>query len=62
MIGKLIVWAPTREKAIAKMQRALDEFEISGVRTTIDFHRKMMRNQDFRSNNFDTKYLEDYRG
>lgn len=62
MIGKLIVWAQTREKAIAKMQRALDEFEISGVRTTIAFHRKMMRNQDFRSNNFDTKYLEDYKG
>jgi len=62
LIGKLIVWAPTREKAIAKMQRALDEFEVSGVKTTIDFHRKMMRNQDFRSNHFDTKYLENYRG
>jgi len=62
MIGKLIVWAPTREKAIAKMQRALDEFEVEGVRTTIDFHRKMMRNPDFRTNNFDTKYLEDYKG
>jgi len=62
MIGKLIVWAPTRERAIAKMQRALDEFEISGVRTTIDFHRKMMRNPDFRANRFDTKYLENYKG
>ena len=62
MIGKLIVWAPTRERAIAKMQRALDEFEISGVRTTIDFHRKMMRNPDFRTNHFDTKYLENYKG
>jgi len=62
LIGKLIVWAPTRERAIAKMQRALDEFEISGVRTTIAFHRKMMRNPDFRSNRFDTKYLENYKG
>lgn len=62
MIGKLIVWAPTRKQAIAKMQRALDEFEVSGIRTTIDFHRRMMRNQDFRSNNFDTKYLENYKG
>ncbi len=62
MIGKLIVWAPTREKAIAKMQRALDEFEVEGVRTTIAFHQKMMRNPDFRTNNFDTKYLEDYKG
>ncbi len=62
LIGKLIVWGQTREKAIAKMQRALDEFEVSGVRTTIDFHRKMMRNQDFRTNRFDTKYLENYSG
>ena len=62
MIGKLIVWGEDREKAIAKMQRALDEFEVGGVRTTIEFHRKMMRNDDFRSNNFDTKYLENYKG
>ncbi len=62
MIGKLIVWGEDRDKAIAKMQRALDEFEVGGVRTTIEFHRKMMRNEDFRSNNFDTKYLEDYKG
>ncbi len=62
MIGKLIVWGENRERAIAKMQRALDEFEVAGVKTTIDFHRKMMRNEDFRSNNFDTKYLEDYKG
>ncbi len=62
MIGKLIVWAPTRTLAIAKMQRALDEFRVEGVKTTIDFHRKMMRNEDFRTNNFDTKYLENYKG
>ncbi len=62
MVGKLIVWAPTRERAIAKMQRALDEFEVEGIRTTIAFHRKMMRNPDFRTNNFDTKYLEEYAG
>lgn len=62
MIGKLIVWAQTRERAIAKMQRALDEFEVSGVRTTIEFHRKMMRNPDFRANRFDTKYLDNYKG
>lgn len=62
MIGKLIVWGEDRDAAIAKMQRALDEFKVAGVRTTIDFHRKMMRNPDFKSNNFDTKYLEDYKG
>ena len=62
MIGKLIVWGEDRDSAIAKMQRALDEFEVAGVKTTIDFHRKMMRNSDFKNNNFDTKYLENYKG
>ena len=62
MIGKLIVWGEDRDRAIAKMSRALDEFEVGGVRTVIDFHRKMMKNEDFISNNFDTKYLEDYKG
>ncbi len=62
MIGKLIVWGEDRDAAIAKMRRALDEFEVAGVKTTIDFHRKMMRNKDFINNNYDTKYLEDYKG
>jgi acetyl-CoA carboxylase biotin carboxylase subunit len=62
MIGKLIVWGEDRDEAIARMKRALDEFEVAGVRTVIDFHKKMMRNEDFISNNFDTKYLEDYKG
>jgi len=58
MIGKLIVYAPTREKAIAKMHRCLDEFTVTGIKTTISFHKKMMKNEDFVTNNFDTKYLE----
>ena len=62
MIGKLIVWGENRDRAIAKMKRALDEFEVAGVKTVIDFHRKMMRNEDFINNNFDTKYLENYKG
>ena len=62
MIGKLIVWGKDRDAAIAKMKRALDEFEVAGVKTTIEFHRKMMRNKDFIENNFDTKYLENYKG
>jgi acetyl-CoA carboxylase biotin carboxylase subunit len=62
LIGKLIVWGETREKAIAKMQEALREFEVSGIKTTIDFHKKMMANPDFISNNYDTKYLENYKG
>ena len=62
MIGKLIVWGEDRNAAIAKMKRALDEFEVAGVKTVIEFHRKMMRNPDFINNNFDTKYLENYKG
>jgi len=62
MIGKLIVKADTREKAVARMHRALSEFKVEGIRTTIDFHKKMMANPDFINNNFDTKYLENYKG
>jgi acetyl-CoA carboxylase biotin carboxylase subunit len=62
MIGKLIVYAENREKAIAKMHRALSEFKITGIKTTVAFHLKMMGNEDFTSNNFDTKYLERYNG
>jgi acetyl-CoA carboxylase biotin carboxylase subunit len=60
MIGKLVVWAETRDKAIAKMDRALKEFQVEGIKTTIDFHIKMMNNQDFIQNKIDTKYLENY--
>lgn len=62
LIGKLIVWGEDRTRAIAKMQEALREFEVSGIKTTIDFHKKMMANPDFASNNYDTKYLENYKG
>jgi len=57
MIGKLIVWGETRERAIAKMKNSLSEFQIEGIKTTIPFHLKMMDNQDFIENNFDTNYL-----
>ena len=62
MIGKLIVYGKNREEAIARMDRALSEFTITGIRTTIPFHLKMMRNEDFKMNNFNTKYLENYNG
>ena len=60
-IGKLIVWGRDRNKAINIMKRALAEFEVEGIRTTIPFHKKMMENEDFISNNYDTKYLENYK-
>ncbi len=58
MIAKLIVRGRTRELAIRKMARALDEFVIEGVKTTIPFHRRLMMNPDFRSGNFNTRFLE----
>jgi acetyl-CoA carboxylase, biotin carboxylase subunit len=58
MVAKLITFAPTRDGAIAKMRRALDEFIIEGIQTTIPFHRKMMDNPDFIAGTFDTKYLD----
>ena len=62
MIGKLIVWGRDRNKAINIMKRALAEFEVEGIKTTIPFHKKMMENKDFISNNYDTKYLENFKG
>lgn len=58
LIAKLITRGTTRKEAIAKMYRALDEFIIEGIKTTIPFHKKMMLNPDFISGNIDTKYLE----
>lgn len=59
MIAKLISVAQTREEAIAKMKRALDEFVIEGVKTTIPFHLKLMDNIDFINGNITTKFLEE---
>ncbi|KRO70055.1 MAG: acetyl-CoA carboxylase biotin carboxylase subunit [Cryomorphaceae bacterium BACL11 MAG-121128-bin16] len=60
MIGKVITVAQTREEAIAKMERALDEFIIEGIKTTIPFHQKLMKNEDFRKGNYTTKFMETF--
>ena len=60
MIGKLICRAQTRDECIAKMSRALDEFIVEGVQTTIPFHRQLMDNEDFRAGNFNTGFLNDF--
>ncbi|MFC0297375.1 acetyl-CoA carboxylase biotin carboxylase subunit [Geobacillus jurassicus] len=60
MIAKLIVHAPTREEAIARMRRALSEFIIEGIHTTIPFHIKLMEHEKFQSGEFNTKFLELY--
>ena len=59
MIAKLIVWAPTRDEAIAKMKRALSEFEIDGIYTTIPFHQKLLNHPTFIKGDFDIKFLEE---
>jgi acetyl-CoA carboxylase biotin carboxylase subunit len=60
MIGKLIVWAEDRTRAIAKMKQALSELTIEGISCTKSFHQKMMENQDFINNNYDTNYLSNH--
>ncbi len=60
MIAKLITTAQTREEAISKMKRALDEFVVEGVKTTIPFHRQLMVNEDYLAGNYTTKFMEDF--
>ena len=58
LIGKLIVHADTREEAIKRMARALDEFRIEGIKTTIFFHKRIMAHKDFIDGDIDTSFLE----
>ncbi len=60
MIAKLITTAQTREEAINKMRRALDEFVIEGVKTTIPFHRKLMDDPNYISGDYTTKFMESF--
>jgi len=60
LIAKVITRGETREEAIAVMKEALNEFRVTGIKTTIPFHLKMLQNPDFLSQNYDTRYLESY--
>ncbi|MGY0426403.1 MAG: acetyl-CoA carboxylase biotin carboxylase subunit [Polaribacter sp.] len=60
MIAKVITTAQTREEAINKMRRALNEFVIEGVKTTIPFHRQLMDHPDYVAGNYTTKFMEDF--
>ena len=60
MIAKLITTAQTREEAINKMKRALDEFIVEGIKTTIPFHKKLMNNPEFINGNYTTKFMETF--
>ena len=59
LLAKLIVWAETRETAIARMQRALDEFEIEGVVTTIPFHKRLLKHEGFIRGETYTRFLQE---
>jgi len=61
MIGKLIAVAQTREEAIDTMYRALSEYVIEGIKTTIPFHLQLMQDEKFKSGNFTTKFLETFK-
>ena len=61
MIAKLITTAQTREEAINKMKRALDEFYIEGIKTTIPFHRQLMDEPDYVAGNYTTKFMETFK-
>ena len=60
MIAKLITVAQTREEAILKMTRALDEFVIEGIKTTIPFHQKLMKNENVQKGKYTTKFMDDF--
>ncbi|CAL0312555.1 unnamed protein product [Lupinus luteus] len=57
LLGKLIVWAPTREKAIERMKRALDDTTITGIPTTIEYHKLILDIEDFRNGKVDTAFI-----
>jgi len=60
MIAKLIVWGSDREDAINRMKRALAEFAVEGVQTTIPFHQRLMDHPVFRDGHFDIRFLEEH--
>jgi acetyl-CoA carboxylase biotin carboxylase subunit len=60
MIAKLITTAQTREEAISKMKRALDEFVIEGIKTTIPFHIQLMNHPDFAAGKYTTAFMDNF--
>lgn len=61
MIAKLICKARTREECLRKMERALDEFIVEGIKTTVPFHQQLMKDKDFREGNFDTSFINTFK-
>ena len=62
MIGKLIVYGSTRERCIMRLKRALEEFVVEGMKTTIPLHQKLVRDPEFLAGDYTIKWLEQQRG
>jgi acetyl-CoA carboxylase biotin carboxylase subunit len=62
LIGKLVVWAPDRDMAVKRMQRALSEFQIEGIKVTVPFHQRVFQDEDFIKGDIDTHFLEKFNG
>jgi acetyl-CoA carboxylase biotin carboxylase subunit len=60
MIGKLIVYGMTREDCIMRLRRALEEFVVEGMKTTIPLHQKLVRDPEFQAGNYTIKWLEQW--
>ncbi|MFO7171674.1 MAG: acetyl-CoA carboxylase biotin carboxylase subunit [Bacillota bacterium] len=60
LVGKLVVWGQTRDEAIARMERALAELEIEGIKTTIPVHQRILASEEFRAGRFTTEWLEQF--
>src|SRR5262249_26990755 len=58
LVSKLCVWAPTRERAIMRMRRALSEYIVTGIRTNLAFHEKLFQHPDFVAGRYDTGFVE----
>lgn len=58
LISKLVVWAPTRDEAIHRMLRALNEYQVEGIQTNLSFFRRLLEHPNFRSGDFDTSFLD----
>ena len=60
LISKLVAWGPTRNEAIDRMQRALREYRVEGIRTNLSFFMEVLNDSDFRNGQFDTGFIEEW--
>ena len=60
MIAKLIVYGENRESCIARLERALEEFVVDGIKTTIPFYQKILKEENFLNGNYDIHWVENY--